>query len=91
VTATLRASSFDNIVDDADVTEPFARRNKKAARCLVQTATPARASNGAHFSRTRSSATMRGVVHGQQCYSRVIFGLFRRRNKAAALHTTATI
>jgi hypothetical protein len=50
-----------------------------------QTTMPACASNGAHFSRTRSARLKRdhaGVVHGQQLYLCIIFGLFRRRNKA---------
>jgi hypothetical protein len=47
----------------------------------------ARGLNGAHFSRTRSALRKRdhaGVVHGQQRHTRIIFGLFRPRNKGAA-------
>jgi hypothetical protein len=47
----------------------------------------ARALNGAHFSRTRSARRKRdhaGVVHKQQRHTRIIFGLFRPRNKGVA-------
>jgi hypothetical protein len=52
---------------------------------------PACASNSAHCSRTRSARLERdhaGVVQRQQNYLCIIFGLFRRRNKArsAASH-----
>jgi len=88
----VRASSFDNIFDDADLTES-SRRNKKSGALAPPNggARSARQNvNGAHFSRMRSARLKRdraGVVHRQQRYSCIIFGLSRRCNKSAPRST----
>jgi len=80
----LRASSFNNIVDDAAVTEAVRSRKKKRRANSTKPQCPVRIkATRTSRERTRrgSSATYAGVVDRQQRYTCIIFGLFHPRNK----------